>query len=101
MASSERAKKIVSEWIRITDREKTMKTMTCKQLGGACDKAFHADTFEEMAKLSQEHGMEMFQAGDGAHLKAMDAMKVLVQQPDAMKKWFEDKQKEFASLPED
>ena len=23
-----------------------MKTMTCNQLGGACDKEFHADTFE-------------------------------------------------------
>ncbi len=26
-----------------------MKTMTCKQLGGACDKAFSANTFEELA----------------------------------------------------
>ena len=23
--------------------------MTCKQLGGACDHAFHAETFEDMA----------------------------------------------------
>lgn len=34
-----------------------MKTMTCKQLGGACDKEFHAQTFEEMAELSKQHGM--------------------------------------------
>ena len=27
-----------------------MKTMTCNQLAGACDMAFHADTWEEMAK---------------------------------------------------
>ena len=38
-----------------------MKTMSCKQLGGACDEKFHAETFEKMAELSQKHGMEMFQ----------------------------------------
>ncbi len=31
-----------------------MKTMTCKQLGGACDKEFQANTFEEMAELSKK-----------------------------------------------
>lgn len=36
-----------------------MKTMTCKQLGGACDKEFSANTFEEIAELSKQHGMEM------------------------------------------
>ena len=35
-----------------------MKTMTCKQLAGACDLQFHAETFDEMAKLSQDHGTE-------------------------------------------
>ncbi|WP_281387345.1 hypothetical protein [Arenibacter arenosicollis] len=41
-----------------------MKTMTCKQLGGACDIQFHANTFKEMAELSKKHGMQMFKAGD-------------------------------------
>ena len=41
-----------------------MKTMTCSQLGGACDKEFQAETFEEMAELSKQHGMEMFQQGE-------------------------------------
>ena len=40
--------------------------MTCKQMGGACEKVFQADTFEEMAKMSQEHGMEMMQQQDKA-----------------------------------
>ncbi len=31
-----------------------MKTMTCRQLGGACDKKFHAETFDEMAELSKK-----------------------------------------------
>jgi len=29
-----------------------MKTIKCKQPGGACDKKFHADTFEEIAAQS-------------------------------------------------
>lgn len=55
-----------------------MKTMTCKQLGGACDKEFHADTFDEMAEMSRKHGMEMVQKGDEAHIKAMNEMKKLM-----------------------
>ncbi len=49
-----------------------MKTLTCKQLGGACDLEFHANTFEEMAEMSKKHGMEMFQKNDEPHLKAMN-----------------------------
>jgi len=76
-----------------------MKTMTCNQLGGACNKAFHANTFEEIAELSKQHGMEMFQKNDEAHLKAMSEMQKLMQDPKAMEAWFERKRKEFESLP--
>jgi len=78
-----------------------MKTMTCKQLGGACDKKFHANSFEEMADLSKKHGMEMFQKGDQAHLNAMNEMRELMKATDAMKDWFEKKRREFEALPED
>ena len=44
--------------------------MTCKQLGGACDKEFHAGSFKEMAEMSRKHGMEMVQKGDKAHGKS-------------------------------
>lgn len=74
--------------------------MTCNQLGGACDKTFTAATFEEIAEMSKQHGIEMFQKADTAHLKAMEAMKVLMQSPEAMQEWFENKRKEFANLPE-
>lgn len=76
-----------------------MKTMTCKQLGGACDLEFKAETFEEMAELSKQHGMEMFQKGDQSHLEAMQKMQKLMQSPDAMKEWFESKKKKFEALP--
>lgn len=78
-----------------------MKTMTCKQLGGACEEAFHAATFEEMAEKSKQHAMEMFQKKDEAHLEAMNAMTELMQDPEVMKKWFEDKRNEFQALAED
>ena len=73
--------------------------MTCKQLGGACDKKFSANSFDEIAAMSKQHGTEMFRKGDAAHLKAMEGMKKLIQNPEAMKKWFDDKRKEFESLP--
>ena len=45
--------------------------------------------------------MEMFQKGDEKHLKAMNEMKELMNTPEAMKEWFENKRKEFDALPED
>jgi len=75
--------------------------MTCKQLGGACDLVFKAETFEEIAQLSKRHGGEMFQKNDEAHLKAMGEMQKLMQTPNAMQEWFEAKRKEFEALPED
>ena len=78
-----------------------MKTMTCKQLGGACDKKFQADSFEEIAELSKLHGMEMFQKQDPDHLEAMNKMSALMQEPQAMQDWFSAKKNEFNSLAED
>lgn len=75
-----------------------MKTMTCKQLGGACDKEFTANTFDEIAALSKAHGAEMFKTGDPDHLEAMNAMRELMHSPDAMKEWFDGKRKEFEAL---
>jgi len=77
-----------------------MKTMSCKQLGGACDKEFHAGSFDEIAEMSKQHGMDMFQKNDGNHLKAMNEMQQLMQKPEAMTEWFESKRKEFEVLPD-
>jgi len=77
-----------------------MKTMTCKQLGGACDHEFKANTFEEMAELSKQHGIEMFQKGDQAHMQVIGEMMKLMQSPEKMAEWMESKRKEFEALPE-
>lgn len=78
-----------------------MKTMTCKQLGGACELEFQAETFEEIMQLSKQHGTEMFQKGDFAHLKAMKKMKASMQSPNDFNKYMEEKRLAFEALPYD
>ena len=79
-----------------------MKTMKCSQLGGPenCDKEFHAETFEEMAKQSKEHGTEMFEKQDLKHLEAMGEMQELMGNPNLMQKWMDAKKQEFENLDE-
>ena len=79
-----------------------MKTMTCKQLGGACDLEFHANTFEEISEMSKNHGMEMFQKKDAAHLEAMTKIReqMVFADSGAMKNWMQSKRNLFDSLPE-
>ncbi len=73
-----------------------MKTMTCKDLAGACDAEFHAETFDDMAEMSKKHAMEM--AEDQSHIEAMEKMTELMSDPEAMKEWFETVQKMYESL---
>jgi len=77
-----------------------MKKMTCKELGGACELEFQANSFDEMAQLSRRHGMDMMQSGDADHLKAMDAMREMMKTPGAMDQWFAQKKQQFENLPE-
>ena len=76
-----------------------MKTMTCKQLGGSCGKEFQAETFEEMAELSKNHGMQMRE--DPGHQKAMQTMMELMKNPESMQEWMESKKKDFNELAEE
>jgi len=78
-----------------------MKSMTCKQLGGACDEVFRAETFEEMANLSKAHSVKMFDAKDVPHLEAKETMMSLMKTPNAMQEWFMNKKAEFEALPHD
>ena len=76
-----------------------MKTMTCKQLGGACDEQFHTSTFEEMAEMSKKHALEMINKKDDAHSKALREMQELMHFPQGMNAWYENKRKAFECLP--
>ena len=72
--------------------------MTCKQLGGSCEEVFEAETFDEIAELSRQHGMAHM--SDPAHMEAMDKMRELMQDPAAMGKWMDDRRREFDELEE-
>ena len=64
------------------------------------DFEFKSNSFDEIAVLSKNHGTEMFQKEDQPHLEAMKEMGELMQTPNAMKEWFDNKRKEFEALPE-
>ena len=74
-----------------------MKSLTCKQLGGACDEVFSAETFEEIAEISKKHGTEMFMVQEPEHLKVMNEMMKLIQDPSAMQAWMQSKKELFDS----
>lgn len=77
-----------------------MKTMTCKQLGGACDHPLSANTFDEMAMLVSKHAREKVQQGDAAHIEAMNAMRAAMTSPEAANAWMNEKRRAFEALPE-
>ncbi|MDX1319893.1 MAG: DUF1059 domain-containing protein [Oceanospirillum sp.] len=77
-----------------------MKTMSCRELGGACNQLFHAETFEQIAEMSKQHGIEMFKQQDAAHLDAMQKMQQLMSDPAAMEAWFESRREAFNELPD-
>lgn len=74
-----------------------MKTLTCNQLGGACDLEFTAATFDEIAGMSQQHGKEMFGANEPGHMAAMGAMMELMKSG-LMDTWMAARQAEFEAL---
>lgn len=74
-----------------------MKTMTCNQLGGACDLEFAAESFDEIASLSQQHGKEMFAVNDPAHLEAMSSM-MQIMSSGGMDDWMSARRAEFEAL---
>ena len=55
-----------------------MKKMTCSQLGGACELEFFANSFDEIAEKSKQHGMEMFELKEAGHMTAMEKMSKLM-----------------------
>lgn len=52
-----------------------MRTMTCRQLGGACDLELTGSTADEVIKAQDRHLQEAVGAGDTAHEPALQEMK--------------------------
>jgi predicted small metal-binding protein len=78
-----------------------MKTMTCKQLGGACDLQLRGATADEVIKAQDKHLREAVAAGDATHEKALEEMKGRWKHPIKGMGWYKDAKREFAALPDD
>ena len=76
-----------------------MKTMTCRQLGGACDLALTGETADDVIKAQDRHLREAVRAGDAAHEQAHEDMKARWRHPVRAMGWYRDTKKAFASLP--
>ena len=58
-----------------------MKTMTCTQMGGPCDTAFHGNTADDVIKAQDKHLKEMVAKGDEAHKNALKMMQARWKNP--------------------
>jgi hypothetical protein len=74
-----------------------MKSMTCNQLGGACEQVFSGESFDDLAAQSQQHGKEMFGANDAPHMAAMGKMMELMKSGE-MDSWMAARKVEFEAL---
>ncbi len=75
--------------------------MTCKQMGGPCDTAFHGSTADEVIKAQDKHLKETVAGGDATHEPALKAMKGRWRNPVKGMGWYSKTKKAFAALPED
>jgi len=77
-----------------------MKTMTCTQLGGACELPLTGSTADEVIKAQDRHLKEVVAAGDAAHASALQEMRGRWKHPVAGMGWYRKVKKDFAALPE-
>jgi hypothetical protein len=79
---------------------KTMRTMTCNELGGPCDHAHRGETADEVINAQDQHLKDMVAAGDTAHVPAHKEMKGRWKHPISGMGWYRAAKKSFAALPE-
>jgi hypothetical protein len=78
-----------------------MKTMTCKQLGGACDLALVGEDANEIIHAQDRHLREAVAAGSTEHEPALRDMKARWRRPVSGLKWYRKVQRDFDALPHD
>ena len=78
-----------------------MKTMTCQQLGGACDLALSGDDANEIIHAQDQHLRDAVAAGRTDHEPALRDMKARWRRPVSGMKWYRQVQRDFESLPSD
>jgi hypothetical protein len=78
-----------------------MRTMSCKQLGGPCDRPLHGNTADEVIKLQDAHLRDAVENGDDTHAAALKDMKGRWKHPVAGMGWYRAAKRDFAALPDD
>ena len=75
-----------------------MTTMTCRQLGGPCDRELNGETADDVIKAQDRHLREAVRAGDAAHEPALGEMKARGRHPGRAMGWYREVKKSFARL---
>jgi predicted small metal-binding protein len=83
------------------EKETTMKTMTCRALGGPCDLEHHGASADDVIKAQDRHLKEAVESGDTTHQEARDAMKSRWRHPRKSMGWYRDTKQAFAALAHD
>jgi hypothetical protein len=76
-----------------------MKSMTCRQLGGACDREHHGDDANEIIHAQDQHLKDAVAAGHHDHEEALKEMKGRWKRPVSGLKWYRQVKRDFAALP--
>ncbi len=77
-----------------------MKTMSCQQLGGPCDRAHQGMTADEVIKAQDRHLKEVVAKGHTTHETALKEMKGRWKNPSKPWGWYRQAKRHFAALPE-
>ena len=77
-----------------------MKTMTCEQLGGACNFQLHGNSADEIVKAQDKHLKDVVARGDVAHKTALEEMKGRWKHPISGMRWYKKVKRDCAALPE-
>ena len=74
--------------------------MTCKDIGGSCNKFIEGNTAQEMVNNAAEHVVKMSKKDEG-HKKDKEMMDKTQKTPEVGKKWYKEFQIKFATLTEE
>jgi len=77
-----------------------MKSMTCSELGGACELRLEGTDANEIIKAQDRHLRDAVAAGSTEHEPALRDMKSRWRRPLAGMKWYKQVQRDFAALPD-
>ncbi len=77
----------------------TVKTMTCRQLGGPCDLALSGASADDVINAQDRHLRTAVRSGDVLHAPAHEQMQGRWRHPVRAMGWYRETKRAFAALP--